>query len=279
MGILNKPILVIHNGNTSVLDRLDLPQDTANYSCADISPSDLYTIRDRYTIVKAITSYLDDCANLDACWNDYTVDQYIECLSFGLALADRVEHLDPVDVQFPSNQQNISFNPGRCGGAKLLNHLDSSYTILHHNRARDPNFVADCIGARDLKTVMRRSLFTQCASRFMEQVIGELLPSHEQYREQNLAKIAQAQPKPMRKLYCKNVLLHMINFVDYYYLFTLVFKKPIDFYFSEDIPQMKGNWQPHPYRKQDLITNYDEIKAWVEQELQPQYMKLFAKKG
>lgn len=313
MRILNqintKPIAIIHNGNTSVISRLllnnslnicNVPGSTfeeksqylldkkssCNFSAADLENAtqqhDLYDIANNFYIIKAITSYDNDIKHLDDCWRiqDYTKEQYMHSLSYGLTYSDKILILDNIDIQFQNNRKNYIFSPGRSGSHLLLNQpfIDNSYTVVHHNlENKKLQRFDDIFNAAKLRSVIRKCLFDQITSEFMMIILGGTLLTTTKNYNDNVKIINNTTPAELDLNFCKDVFFNIISFTDWFLLLKLLLKKDITLSYFEDLSKDTGRWVKNPYNKSDLITNYSDIQSYVEINLQPLYTELLFK--
>lgn len=167
-----KPILFLHNGNTSIMHRLkvensinllDVPGNNIkqkrmyikekNNSCnccpADLNhktkyknyliDNDLADIAKNFYIIKVITSFSNDLKNLDPCWsNNYNKSDYFQVLAYGLTFCDEIIFLDQPEFTFDRKNSYI-FSPGRSGTHALLNQsfITEDVRFYHHNQAEN----------------------------------------------------------------------------------------------------------------------------------------------
>jgi len=313
MRILNqinaKPIAIIHNSNTSVISRLsfkdslnicNVPGSTfkeksqylldkklsCNFSAADLEnatqKNDLYNIANNFFIIKAITSYDNDIKHLDDCWQiqDYTKEQYMHGLSYGLTYSDKIVILDNINIQFQNNEKNYVFSPGRSGSHLLLNQpfIDNSYTVVHHNlENKKLQRFDDIFNAAKLRSVLRKCLFDQITSEFLTVMLGDTILTTTKNYNDNVKKINNTNPAELDLNFCTDVFFNIISFNDWFLLLKLILKKDITMSYFEDLPKDTGRWVKNPYKKSDLITNYSDIESYVETNLQPLYTELLFK--
>lgn len=311
----DKPKIILHNGNTSVISRLgletcyniqDVPGNTmaqkaayqhdkklsTHFCVADLTTSsgsnnfildqELSDISDNFYICKVVTSYANDKINLDPCWGDcYSKLQYLQSLAYGLALCDEILFLDKPDLDLnKKTNENYIFSPGRCGSHLLKNQsIDlASYKLYHHDQTdKQTQILIDLCYSNKLVSVLRKNIFQQVSSEFMYEVLGTLMITTKENYLENKKIADNAKPKPIPKNYYVNLKYKIQHFLDWFYLLQIVLEKDIKLHYFEEL-NTGGFFLKNPYDKQKLISNYADAKAYVDSEVQPFYNKLLKEK-
>ena len=249
---------------------------------------ELYDISKNFNIIKVITSFLSDTCNLDNCWEleYYSKEKYLQNLSYGLVFADEILFLDQPDLELESRDRYI-FSPGRSGSHVMRNLSDDSYKLQHHNQCPDTLQIIgldNLINAEKLLSVMRKNLFEQIASDFITTLMPAIMNTTQKTLNQNIQIVKNTKPGTIDEEFCNYCFFQTLHFLNWFLLFKLVIKKDIKLYYLEDLIADKNNsnminrrFIKNPYKKRDLIINYDEIKLYVDNNLQPLYNELLTK--
>ena len=312
----DKPKIILHNGNTSVMSRLslencyniqDVPGNTiaekaiyqqhknisTHFCVADLKTSsgndnsivdqDLIEISNNFYICKTITSYVNDKLHLDPCWNsNYSKLQYLQNLAYGMSLCEEILFLDKPDLEFnKTTNENYIFSPGRCGSHLLMNQSSEfmSYKLYHHNQDNKNTLQIEplCYGKK-IVSIVRKNIFDQISSSFVSEILGTTMITTNKNYLKNKKIVDNAKPQPMPKGKCIQIKYQMQHFFDWFYLLQLVLEKDIELHYFEDLDKNVGKFLKNPYDKQILISNYADAEAYVNNIIQPFYNKLLNKK-
>ena len=270
---------------------------STNFCIADLSnynpdrkliDRDLYDISKNFNIIKVITSFFSDICNLDNCWklDYYSKERYLQNLSYGLVFANEILFLDQPDLELESRDRYI-FSPSRSGSHVLCNLLDDSYKLQHHNQCPDTLQMIgldNLVNAEKLSSVIRKNLFEQITSDFIITLLPVTMVTTQKTLDQNTQIVKNTKPGTIDKEFCNYSFFKTLHFLNWFLLFKLVIKKDIKLYYLEDLIADKNNsnminrrFIKNPYKKRDLIVNYDEMKLYVDNNLQPLYNELLTK--
>mgnify|MGYP000580066219 CR=1 FL=1 len=270
-----RPTLFLHNGNTSILSRLnevenihlsDVPGSdigakadyleqkgkSTNCCIADLKNNgptdflidiDLTNISKNFYIKKIITSFSDDLRNLDPCWTvkKYNENQYLQALAYGLASSNEIIFLDKVNQQYRSEKgKTYIFSPGRCGSHLLLNQefVPKTTKITHHYQTDQKTLrnIDLLTNAEEIFTVLRYSVFDQITSDFLhEEIFREAIVTTKENYNDIVKKVEQAKPQTIELEFCTKIFYRLLHFLDWYFLFSNVIQKKINLYFYEEL--------------------------------------------
>jgi len=302
--------LLLHNGNRLVkpwaakfyncaptlcladpwLDATDLQQKYQLASkipmCTDLTVADRIDIRDLFKakqsleIVKVITSYESDIANLEPVWSSgFDQKQWLISTFTRLSSADSVVFLQPVVLKSLETEPAIIFTPGRSG-THVLRDVTGVRNYLHHDND-------DLLTENDfLKVVNAKRVLSVLRKRFVDQVISDAISNRYGFMvttnnniKKNQQYVSTWKPFALSELDYKQSLEKICSYADLLLGIRMFYHKKIEFSLFENLREHfdKIDHVKNPYRSQDIISNYSQAVEQCNQEYQPIYDQLINK--
>jgi hypothetical protein len=253
--------------------------------CTDLTVADIFDIKDLFKakqsleIVKIITSYESDIANLEPVWHSgFDQKQWLISTFARLSSADRVVFLQPVSLKSLETEPAIVFTPGRSG-THVLKDVTGAHSYLHH----DGDLLT---GNNFLKVVNAKRVFSVLRKRFADQVFSDAISNRygvmvttNNNVKKNQQYISTWEPFALSELNYKHSLEKICSYADLLLGIRMFYHKQIEFSLLEDLREHfdKIDHVKNPYRAQDIISNYSQAVEQCNQEYQPIYDQLINK--
>jgi hypothetical protein len=253
--------------------------------CTDLTTADAFDVEELFDakrnleIIKVITSYESDLANLEPIWHaGYDQQQWLISTFARLSFANQVVFLHPVVLNCLQTEPAIIFTPGRSG-THVLRDVTGIHNYLHHydNLLKTNNFLK-IINAKKILSVLRK--------RFVDQVISDAIARNYGVMQTTVFNFKKNQqyvstwlPLILSKLDYVYSLEKLCSYADLLLGIRMFYHKHIEFSLFEDLHAHfdKINHIKNPYRSQDIISNYSEAVEHCDREYQPFYDQLVGK--
>jgi hypothetical protein len=251
-------------------------------TCADnISASTVAELKKTFNLVKVVTEYKSDIANLDLAWtlDKYNQTQWLRASIYGLALSDELIFWKKPILTSTQTAPPVVFTIGRSGthvlcgvlGIKKYYHHDNDI-ISDHNRFQNL-IAAEFIGSLARKSFLKYLLSVEIAKqRHLLVTTADLFQKHQQL-------VQTWQPIYIDKDACDRLLDDFVNYVDLLLGLFYFYNKSINFSFLEDLSDHYDSidFVKNPYHAPDLCANYKDIAELCEKTYQPIYENILKK--
>lgn len=303
---MNKPVLIIHNGNRTVkkliAEKLNL--DTSNtiasiatledkikflksnrnvvtdLTSADvISYIDLFKLKKHCKIIKILSPYQYDLENLEGMHdkNSFTQLQWMKSLSSRLWAADQIIKVDQFET-FNSKKldHNICFTIGRTGSHILLSVVNLTENELLHptnELLSDNDRLQRLICANKIFSVYRNDLYHLVASKILADQLGFFMITTKENYQKNVEIAQSIKPFLVTEENVIKILGHFLNFIDLVLLLKVYYNKDIHVTNLESLKRHSKNLETlkNPYNLDSMIINKLEIEKIINSKFQKIY--------
>jgi hypothetical protein len=263
-------------------DRASVVTDLTAADTFDIK--ELFNAKCHFKIIKIITSYENDLANLESIWqHEYTRAQWLFANCTRLSVADQVVFHQPVKLECLSTEPVIVFTPGRSG-THVLTDITGAAVFLHHSFLyNSKNILVEdqflkIINAKKILSVLRRRFADQLISDAIGNRYGVMLtvPGNLSINQQ---RALTWEPFEILTTDYKHTLEKLCSYTDLLLGIKMFYNKQIEFSLLEDLREHFSTIThvKNPYRSQDIISNYSEVIDVCDQEYQPMYNQIINK--
>jgi hypothetical protein len=258
---------------------------SATSICTDLTTADVFDVKELFNskqsleIVKVITAYENDLANLEPVWeDDYSKEQWLISICSRLSCADRVVFLQPVALKSLETEPAIVFTPGRSGTHVLKDVTGVQHHLHHHNNLLTGNNFLKIINSKRVLSVLRKRFVDQVISDAISNRYGIMLTTNDNVKK-NQQYISTWKPFAVSELDYKHSLEKICHYADLLLGIRMFYHKQIEFSLFEDLRHHfdKTNHVKNPYRSQDIISNYSQAVEQCNQEYQLIYDQLINK--
>ena len=250
-----------------------------SFVCADLTTADKFDIKEIFVakryfkIIKVITSYENDLANLESVWAaSYSKDQWLISTFYRLSCADQVVFRQPMVLPCLQTGPDVIFTPGRSGTHVLIG-ITGVHNFLHHN---DNLIMSDMftklIDAKKIISVLRKKFIDQVCSDAIGQTYG-LITSNKHNIVKNQQLMSEWKPIKLSTTNYQFTLEKICSYADVLLGVKMFYNKHVEFSLLDNLQEHFDNifFVKNPYRSQDIISNYSEAVAVCEQDYQPMY--------
>ncbi len=247
--------------------------------CTDLTTADVFDIKELFNakqslqIVKVITAYENDLANLEPVWGDnYSKEQWLISTFSRLSCADQVVFLQPVVLSCLQSGPDIIFTPGRSG-THVLKGITNVHNYLHHDdNLLISNKLTELVNAKKIISVLRKKFIDQVCSDAIGQKYG-IIVSNRHNIDKNCQITSKWKPIKLSTTNYQLTLEKICNYVDVLLGLKMLYNKHVEFSLLDNLQEHFDNifFVKNPYRSQDIISNYSEAVDVCEQEYQPIY--------
>jgi hypothetical protein len=254
--------------------------------CTDLTTADavdfkeLFTAKQSLEIIKVITAYENDLANLEPVWNsEYNQQQWLISTFSRLSVADHVVFLQPVVLKCLQTEPAVIFTPGRSG-THVLKGITGIHDHLHHHddSLLIKNEFLKLINAERILSIMRKQFVDQVISDAISNRYGFMLTTSANF-EKNQQSALTWNPFDLSESDYKFTLDKICSYVDLLLGIRMFYHKQIEFSLLEDLHEHfdKITHIKNPYQSQNIISNYLEAVDYCNHEYQPIYNQLLNK--
>ena len=250
--------------------------------CTDLTTADVFDVKELFAaahifeVVKVITSYENDLANLEPVWdNGYSKSQWLHSSFFRLIFANKIVFQQPVVLECLETDPAIVFTPGRCG-TNVLRDITGVTNHLHNN---DDLLMRDqfstVVNAKKILTILRKRFIDQVVSGAVAEKYGIMLTTKNNL-DKNQEQVSSWGEITLSESDYKNTLIRICNYADVVLGLKLLYNKKIEFSLLEDLHAHfdKISHVKNPYSAQQIICNYQEAVDTCQQDYQPIYNKI-----
>lgn len=268
---------------TKLQEKYQLVRDTS--ICTDLTTADAFDIKElsdakqHLEVVKVITSYESDIANLEPVWNDrYDQQQWLVSTFSRLSLADRVVFLQPVVLKCFHNEPPVIFTPGRSGTHVLKNVARVHDYLHHHDNLLERKEFSRIVNSERILSVLRKRFVDQVISDAISKKYGVMVTTNDTL-EEHRRYVSTWEPLMLTDSDYKSSLEKICSYVDLLLGLRMFYHKQIEFSLLEDLRAHfdKIDYVKNPYRSQDVISNYFEAVNDCDQRYQPAYNQIINK--
>jgi hypothetical protein len=298
--------LLLHNGNqlvkpwastfyksSSRLCLLDQWPDATDLSqkyqqavdldiCTDLTSADVFDAEElfaaarNFKVIKVLTSYENDLANLEPVWNDgYSKSQWLHSSFFRLIFADKIVFQQPVVLECLETEPAIVFTPGRSG-THVLRDITGVTNCLHNidDLLMQDQF-STVVNAKKILGILRKRFIDQVVSGAVAERYGIMLTTRNNFNE-NQARVSGWREITLSDSDYKNTLSSICNYADFLLGLKIFYNKKIEFSFLEDLHAHfdKISHVKNPYSAQQIISNYQKAVDTCQQDYQPIYNQI-----
>jgi hypothetical protein len=253
--------------------------------CTDLTTADNFAVTEIFNakqslkVVKVITSYKNDCVNIEPIWNTvYSQQQWLISTFSRLSLADSVVFLQPIALKSLQTEPAIVFTPGRSG-THVLRDITGIQNHLHHNN----NFLKS---TKFLKVVNSKRVLSVLRRQFVDQVVSDaigkrygIILTTDRTINYNQQYVSTWEPFALFESDYNYSLEKICSYVDLLLGIKMFYHKQIEFSLLEDLHDHfdKIDHIKNPYQSQDIISNYSAAIDQCNQKYQPIYNLLIDK--
>lgn len=253
--------------------------------CTDLTTADtfnvveLYQAKSTFTILKIITSYENDCNNIEPVWSkSFDQTQWLVSIFNRLSVADRVLFQQPVALSCLNNEPKIIFSPGRSG-THVLRDITKTYNYTHHNESdMSKSEILRIVNAESILGIMRKQFVDQVVSDAISKKYGVMLSRLENINA-NREIVSKWEPFEINDMDYISTFEKMSSYADWLLGFKMFYNKQIEFSLLEELQEHfeKCSYMKNPYLSKKVISNYDQVVEICSQQYQPFYNQLIAK--
>ena len=253
--------------------------------CTDLTTADTFDIKElcaaveNFEVIKVITSYENDIANLEEVWNHgYSKLQWLRSNFNRLIFADKIIFQQPVEFDSLETEPDIVFTPGRSG-THALKDITGVHNMLHHTKGdllAEDQFLR-LVNAKKILSVVRKTFIDQVVSDAINQRYGIMVTTKDNF-DTNRQRVLEWSPITLSDADYKYTLTKFCNYADHILGLKIFYNKKIEFSFFEELHTHldKITYIKNPYSARQIISNYQEAVDICQQEYQPSYNKIIA---
>lgn len=255
---------------------------SATSICTDLTTADVFDIKELFNakkslkIVKVITTYENDLANLESLWqHNYSKEQWLISTFNRLSCADQVVFQQPVVLPCLQTGPDIIFTPGRSG-THVLRSITNVHNYLHHNNnLLISNKFPELVNARKIISVLRKKFIDQVCSDAIGLKYG-IQVSNRHNIDKNRQITSKWKPIKLSTDDYQSTLEKICSYADLLLGVKMFYNKHVEFSLLDNLQEHFDNifFVKNPYRSQDIISNYSEAVAVCEQEYQQIYNQI-----
>ena len=250
--------------------------------CTDLTTADVFDCKElfaaarNFEVVKVITSYENDLANLEPVWDHgYSKSQWLRSSFVRLIFADKIVFQQPIVLECLETDPVIIFTPGRSGTHVLKditgvdNFLHPSGDFLMQDR------FSTVANAKKILCILRKRFIDQVVSDAVGARYGMMLTTRKSLDE-NQQEVSVWPQITLSDLDYQYTLSRICNYSDLVLGLKIFYNKKIEFSLLEDLHAHfdKILHVKNPYSAQKIISNYQDAVDTCQQEYQPIYNKI-----
>jgi hypothetical protein len=250
--------------------------------CTDLTTADVFDTKElfaaahNFEVVKVITSYENDLANLEPVWNNgYSKSQWLHSSFFRLIFADKIVFQQPVVLECLETEPAIVFTPGRSG-THVLRDITGVTNCLHNidDLLMQDQF-STVVNAKKILSILRKKFIDQVVSGAVAERYGIMLTTKNNFNE-NQEQVSSWSEITLSDSDYRNTLSSICNYADLLLGLKIFYNKKIEFSFLEDLHAHfdKISHVKNPYSAQQIISNYQEAVDTCQQDYQPIYNRI-----
>jgi len=253
--------------------------------CTDLTTADVFDTKElfaaahNFEVVKVITSYENDLANLEPVWNNgYSKSQWLHSSFFRLIFADKIVFQQPVVLECLETEPAIVFTPGRSG-THVLGDITGVTNHLHNLHNIDDllmqNKFSTVVNAKKILGILRKRFIDQVVSGTVAERYGIMLTTRNNL-DKNQEQVSGWREIKLSESDYKNTLIRICNYADVVLGLKILYNKKIEFSLLEDLHAHfdKISHVKNPYSAQQIISNYQEAVDACQQDYQPIYNRI-----
>ena len=251
------------------------PNICTDITCADcLTVASMVKLKGTFALVKIVTDYESDIANLDPAWNPekYDQTQWLIASMYGLALSDDLIFWNKPNLPSIQTAPPVIFTTGRSGTHVLREVLNVEN--YHHDSNRFQQLIdAEFIGAVARKSFLKYLLSTEIARQH------QLLLTTNDSLQTNQQLVKHWKSIHIGKDACDQLLTTFVNYVDLLLGLFYFYNKSVKFSFFEDLSDHYDSIKiiKNPYHAPDLCANYNAVAELCETTYQPIYENILKK--
>lgn len=252
--------------------------------CTDLTTADTFDAKElfaaahNFELVKVITSFENDVANLEPVWNDgYSKSQWLRSSFFRLIFADKIVFQQPVMFESMETEPDIVFTPGRSGTHALRDITGVSNFLHHHDDLLISDQFSTLVNAKKILGILRKNFIDQVVSDAIGLRYGVMLTTKDNF-ENNQQQASAWHPITLSESDYEHTLNKICNYADLILGLKIFYNKKIEFSLLEELHAHFGKIShvKNPYSADQIISNYQEAVDICQQEYQPIYNKIIA---
>jgi len=242
----------------------------------NFNTTDLFVAAHNFEIVKVITSYENDIANLEPVWNHgYSKLQWLRSSFVRLIFADKIVFQQPIVLDYSDTAPAIVFTPGRSG-TNALRDITGVFNFLHND---DDLLMGDqfsnLVNAKLILSILRKRFIDQVVSDAVGQRYNMMVTTKENF-DKNYQQSLTWEPITLSDADYQHTLNKICNYADLILGLKIFYNKKIEFSLLEELHEHfdKISHVKNPYRAQQIISNYQEAVDSCEKKYQLGYNKI-----
>ena len=277
----------IVNGNTlpDFDSRIQYSRHNANV-CTDLTCADnvptlmLAELKETFNVVKVVSDYNLDIANLDPAWDStqYNQMQWLTASLYRLAVSDELVFWTRPNLPSTQTVPPMIFTTGRSGTHVLKEVLNIKHFCHHDNNVITDYRFQQLIAAEFIGSVARKSFLKYLLSVEIAKQHRLIITTTDSLQEVQ-QEIKLWQPIHIDKNACNRALDIFVNYADLLLALFYFYNKTINFSLLEDLSDYYDSIAvvKNPYHAPDLCANYDWVAELCEKTYQPIYENILKK--